>query len=491
MSDDSGSALDPDKIPRRRGLHIRDIKEEAPEPEHTVGTELRAAREAAGKELNEVAAALRIKPEHLSALEAAEYDKLPAKTYVVGFVRQYAQQLGLNANELVERLKAELEGPEAEEEVPTGGKPETPSRRVGPVGTTGAVGGRPASAGGEPRLPVTSIAIVVILLLVVIFGGWYLTRPAGGDEATADKEAETGSKAAPAVPDESQDGAEQRTPDPPVIPASAGTGAARSGGSLTALLPGADRLPETAGEAEQTPERLKMPDAAALAVPIENSESADGEVEVAARNDVAESRLRDPVETAMPQPNLALRTSRSHLPGVPEEAAGEADEADAAAGEPALEDIEAEGIGGGADDMADQASTPAPEGRPQLQAESRPEAQEQPRTRQPPAEEPADTGAATVKSRVTLRVRSSTWVRVEDADGQVIMERDMRSGDSFRAPDVKGLYLVTKDAGAIELLLDGESIGRAGRSRQVLTGLLLAPDQLRQRVAQNITPEIR
>ena len=105
MSDESRSTLDPEKIPKRRGLHIREIKEETPEPESTVGTELKAAREAAGKELSDVASALRIKPEHLIALEASEYDKLPAKTYVVGFVRQYAQQLGMDANEMVERLK--------------------------------------------------------------------------------------------------------------------------------------------------------------------------------------------------------------------------------------------------------------------------------------------------------------------------------------------------------------------------------------------------
>lgn len=484
MSDDSGSTLDPDKIPRRRGLHIREIKEEAPEPEQTVGTELRAAREAAGKELNELAAALRIKPEHLIALEAAEYDKLPAKTYVVGFVRQYAQVLGLNANELVERLKVELEGPEPEEETLARG--EAPSRRAGPVRIPGGVGGGPgAPVEGESRLPVTSIAIVVILLLVVIFGGWFLTRPSGDSNSTADKEAETGSKSAPAVPDESSGDGGQRMPDPPVIPAAAGNqAAARGGGSLTALLPGADRLEQAAGADEQVP--LKMPDAAALAVPIENRAGApEGGAEEAASEREAGQRPGEFSDTAMPQPNLALRTSRSRPPGVPEAASGEAEEAGTAEGEPALEDIEAEGVGGAA------RTEEEPESAPQTRTEPEPRPQPAVRPEQPPAEEAQVYGAATAKSRVTLRVRSSTWVRVEDADGRVIIERDMRSGDSFRAPDVKGLYLVTKDAGAIELLLDGESIGRAGRSKQVLTGLLLSPDQLRQRVAQNASaPEI-
>ncbi|MFP4002825.1 MAG: RodZ domain-containing protein [Alphaproteobacteria bacterium] len=490
MSDDSGSALDPDKIPKRRGLHIRDIKEEAPEPEQTVGNELRAAREAAGKELNEVAAALRIKPEHLTALEAAEYDKLPAKTYVVGFVRQYAQQLGLNASELVERLKVELEGPQPEEEPPAGGKPgkpDAPAKPAGPAAT--GLAGRPTSpAGVGPRRSMTPI-IIAILVLLAVFGGWYLSRGSGGGNTTADKEPETGSTAAPAVPEESDGEGGQRMPDPPVIPATAenaagaGDGVARNGGSLAALLPGAGRLGGTAGTEGEAP-RLNMPDAAAMAVPIENPVEENPVEEPASRT--ADAAPEDVLDSAMPQPNLALRTTRDHVSGVPEGPEGGAGES--GSGEPALEDIEADGVGGAA----------RTEGAAPQSGEEAPETAEAPSGNAPPEPEPAETaeeraadGADRGQSRVTLRVRSSTWVRVEDADGRVIMERDMRSGDSFRAPETKGLYLVTKDAGAIELVLDGESIGRAGRPKQVLTGLLLAPDQLRQRVAQNTAPEFR
>lgn len=74
----------------------------------SVGEELCAAREAQSLTLAEVAARTRIPQRHLSAIETGDFAGLPAATYSTGFVRTYARLLGLDANALSQRFRAEL-----------------------------------------------------------------------------------------------------------------------------------------------------------------------------------------------------------------------------------------------------------------------------------------------------------------------------------------------------------------------------------------------
>ncbi len=74
----------------------------------SAGDLLRRQRENRGFELGEVSAALRIKPRYLAALEAGRPDRLPGATYAIGFVRAYAEYLGLDSGEVLRRFKQEL-----------------------------------------------------------------------------------------------------------------------------------------------------------------------------------------------------------------------------------------------------------------------------------------------------------------------------------------------------------------------------------------------
>ncbi len=76
----------------------------------SVGTLLREAREASGRDLPRISTALRIRPEHLRAIEAGTYDDLPAPAYAMGFIRSYADHLGLDAAAMVRRFKQESAG---------------------------------------------------------------------------------------------------------------------------------------------------------------------------------------------------------------------------------------------------------------------------------------------------------------------------------------------------------------------------------------------
>ena len=70
-----------------------------------IGDKLRAAREAANATLDDISALLKIRSDHLQALENDDFERLPGSVYAIGFIRTYATHLGLNAGELIERYK--------------------------------------------------------------------------------------------------------------------------------------------------------------------------------------------------------------------------------------------------------------------------------------------------------------------------------------------------------------------------------------------------
>jgi len=73
----------------------------------SVGDMLRTARTAKGLELEEVSASIHIRATQLRAIEENNIDALPGMTYAVGFVRSYANFLGLNGTEVVHKFKSE------------------------------------------------------------------------------------------------------------------------------------------------------------------------------------------------------------------------------------------------------------------------------------------------------------------------------------------------------------------------------------------------
>jgi len=75
-----------------------------------VGDMLQERREDLGLDLEEIGAMLRIKPSYLAALEQGRTHDLPGPTYAIGFVRAYAEFLGLDAEPILVRFKAEAAG---------------------------------------------------------------------------------------------------------------------------------------------------------------------------------------------------------------------------------------------------------------------------------------------------------------------------------------------------------------------------------------------
>ncbi|MBI4300433.1 MAG: PASTA domain-containing protein [Chloroflexi bacterium] len=116
----------------------------------SLGQILREAREQQGYSLEEVEKATRIGKRYLAALEAEDYGKLPSPVYVRGFVRLYAQHLGLEVESVLALY------------------PERFSR-----GTSGLP---PPPALGRPSRPVATWAVIVLFLAAVASIGFFLYR---------------------------------------------------------------------------------------------------------------------------------------------------------------------------------------------------------------------------------------------------------------------------------------------------------------------------
>ncbi|MDE0994852.1 MAG: helix-turn-helix domain-containing protein, partial [Rhodospirillales bacterium] len=122
-----------------------------------VGALLQASRQRLGEDLTEVAQMLRIRLPYLVAIEAGQYRELPGATYAVGFIRAYAEHLGLDSEEVVRRFKVEsIDGGEGDRGLsfPT------------PVPEIGIPGG--------------AYVFIGLVIAVLGYGTWYLSTTEDG-----------------------------------------------------------------------------------------------------------------------------------------------------------------------------------------------------------------------------------------------------------------------------------------------------------------------
>ena len=79
-----------------------------------IGSSLREARLRQGLDFPEIEEATKIRLKHLKALEAEQFDVLPAQTYVKGFLRTYAEYLGLDGQLYVDEFNSRYANGEEE-----------------------------------------------------------------------------------------------------------------------------------------------------------------------------------------------------------------------------------------------------------------------------------------------------------------------------------------------------------------------------------------
>src|SRR5829696_10360774 len=95
-----------------------------------IGTSLREARVRQGVDLLEAERATKIRSKYLRALEDERFELLPAQTYVKGFLRSYAEYLGLDGQLYVDEFNSRYVAGEDENPLRTRGQPPVHERRL-------------------------------------------------------------------------------------------------------------------------------------------------------------------------------------------------------------------------------------------------------------------------------------------------------------------------------------------------------------------------
>ncbi len=276
----------------RRRLHLRDITNELSDATDTVGAELRNVRLRRGEDLRAISQSLRISRGQLEAIEEGRNADLPARAYAIGFVRSYAEYLGLDSRLVVERYKAELDDAAAIIAAPS--FPDIAEER---------------------RLPKGTFLIVLAVVTAGAYGGWLLTKST--DEMMAARGPATLERpvaaTAPAVPGSAVsprgDSASASTPGVGDVPAVRMSGIAPMPSADAVLAPESvyepARISSEEAEAEAAEAAVEEMELAALSEEVSTvlpplpdgtpygAENVDGRVVVRARRNGAWIRVED------------------------------------------------------------------------------------------------------------------------------------------------------------------------------------------------------
>lgn len=517
---------------------LHEVNRELTEPVPSVCVALQQARMRAGLELTDVADTLRIRLVHLEALEEGRFDDLPGQTYAVGFLRSYAAFLGLDTEETVRRFKEEM-APDAAQTKLTFPTPTREGRRPKPWLIIIVLLLAGASYGGwqyyttQGQIATDLIADVSTKLseatgfgeenvteraaeaMTAVFPtgsrtdeGLAVDRPAEGPlvmvASGANEAVETAlpeDNALATTPATTLDAADAFDPlaldDPDMaIAATADTAA------VVADKPVEPMVTETAAvepieaapaalDAERASTELRSPasthgaarakartapasarvavnkTATAAAEPSAPSGGTDaaefargsalGESAVTGSlwNASSSSRatIAEPLSATETQPEIQAVTETAAVSEAPPNTAGEFGSTAASAAEP-----EPESAPRSTDDLeltvASASTTPLPEYVPQI------------------------FGRNNRDARVVITATADAWVQVQGPSNELLLTRILRVGDSYRVPNRLGLALVTGNAGALSVTVDGRQVAPVGPVGVVLRDVSLDPDKL-------------
>jgi cytoskeletal protein RodZ len=207
--------------------------------------------------------------------------------------------------------------------------------------------------------------------------------------------------------------------------------------------------------------------------------TSEGSVEATVTPAPAEPATAPGTAAPLPPPTLAdegpalrpIAPARPVLPRAGEEA-------------PPLPDGAADGEAATADPMAALAHTPAEE-RPGAPAAAAPAAPSPAAAEvaslppPPPAEVTPPAPPAPAAGRILVRALADSWVQVRDSQGNLLMTRVLKPGDTYEVPDTTGLRLVTGNAGGLEIVVDGEVVPSLGRVGDVVRNVALDAERLK------------
>jgi cytoskeleton protein RodZ len=144
-----------DQVPQRRRLHLKEITGEG--SSDTIGGLLRATRLKLGEDLKAASRVTKIRPEYLEALEEGKIAALPGRTYAIGFLKTYADFLGLDPAECLAKFKTE---------------------HAPPPPVEGELGFVEPESRSEFQISGSTLVIIGVVVILLIYAGVYLFRSA-------------------------------------------------------------------------------------------------------------------------------------------------------------------------------------------------------------------------------------------------------------------------------------------------------------------------
>lgn len=361
-----------------------------------VGSLLRATRNGLGQTVEDVCNMLRIRKIYIEAIENSDYSALPNGPYGLGFVKAYAEHLGLDGAEIARRFREESNAPEVRTELSFP---------------------KPVQ---ESRVPGGAVLLIAVMLGLGAYGGWYYLSSHG----------KTIADLVDPLPEHLASYSTPEEPEPRNLENAAEAQAAEAD-----IVEPVVEVPDSASEISEdvaTPEPAEPAVVASEPAPVAEAE---------APAEVAEAPEVVPTEP---------ETVAASAPVVEETAPVEVAEATETAEEPAPE-----------------ATTPAPEG-PSAEVAAIPAA--------PDVGDAGGArvfGAVNVDSRVTISAVETSWVRIREADGNVLLTRMLTAGDTYRVPNREGLKLEVGNAGALTYSVDGSEARPVGDYGAVISDFSL------------------
>ena len=447
-----------------------------------VGVLLQASRQRLGEDLSDVAQMLRIRLPYLVAIEAGQYRDLPGATYAVGFIRAYAEHLGLDSDEVVRRFKAEsIDGGEGDRRLsfPT------------PVPETGIPGG--------------AYVFIGLVIAVLGYGAWYISTTDDGffaelispldeqmttllsDEKTIESEK---SEPEPTVDTSQADEiSSSDTPEPAVEVVSEPTvGAAPVSEEIPVVeAVSASETPESneaapviaaqPQETAVTPSREPEPEPEAPKIVVSASEPVVAAVKKTIKPVIPEPNPEptvEPVVEAVVEPKIEKTEAKKPevIVAKPIEVAKAIPEVEAPSKpvveltpEPKPEPVKviSDATLSAASGTESEIASPEPVAEPEVAAVSALSKTE-----------------ASGSSRITINAKSNSWIQVRDDNANtMLVTRLLTAGDSYVVPDLPGLVLLTGNAGALEIVVDGDAVPSIGEMGVVRRSVVLEADRLK------------
>jgi len=417
-----------------------------------IGADLNSARLERGIQINELSQLLRISKTYLKDIEAGDFDALPGPTYVAGYLRSFAREVGLDPVAVPQRYRA-LRG--QGESVPAYSFPVDHKR---------------------PQRSGAMMASIVVIFAVAGYGGWYaLGKPDILTSLTGEGQTET--VALPQVESTVTEPDDMSSRDDAPVdlatarePAIAGSGDApetvdapvtNMAATMTETVTGA--TPIATGTAAAEP--VETPAAEVVVPPV---------FEAAPDTDLAAGPAAETVNPAAPpsgtSENAAPVTGMladSTTPAAPQASADVETVADLAA---------ADSAGTGPVTVSPTADALADD-RLATVATARNDTSDSMNSQ-------IGAGVAFARQRVpdmeiTVRATGVSWIEVIRNDGEEVMTKLMRAGDTYMVDSRDRLYLSTGNAGGLELVFNDGTTRSIGDSGEILRDLLLDATKLR------------